>query len=154
MSQNECSNYWWLTDVKMLHVAPLCQSNIETEKQIYSSNLMFLLAPFPCKQSPCSILIEPWETGSTELLRKEKINPSMYFRDLQRQYWHAMPCHATPGKQTVTSTLGVPWLMPALCFFFPPFTPCLYIHPFLSLLPPSDGILPEQLRGVPLLTVT
>lgn len=38
MSHNECGNCRWVTDVKMLHVAPSCQSNTESEKQISSSN--------------------------------------------------------------------------------------------------------------------
>lgn len=58
MSQNEFGNYWWLTDVEKLHVAPLCQSNIETEYLRPIPSLMFHLAPFPCKQSR-RILIEP-----------------------------------------------------------------------------------------------
>lgn len=125
MSQNDCGNYWWLTDVKGLHAAPSCQSNIETEKPI--SSLMFHLAPFPCKQSPRSTSQHPnWALRNGEARHwaaedgenKPVACIAVTSKDSSAMPCRAVPCHATPGKQTVTSTLGGPRLMPALSSFF------------------------------------
>lgn len=104
-------------------------------------SVIFHLALFPCQQSPRSILTEPWETGRhyTVLLRKEKMNPSMYCCDLQGQLCHAMPCHTRLRQASRLSPIPLVALglcQPCPCFFL---TPLYYIHPFLSpsLSPPS-----------------
>lgn len=105
MSPNVCGNEWRLKyiDVEKLHKEPSWQSNIETEKlkSIVHFHCIISLGSISM-QTPCSILIEPWATGRhcTELLRKEKINPSMYSCDLKGQLCRAVPCQASPGKQT------------------------------------------------------
>ena len=87
----------------------------------------------------------------------------MYYCDLQGQLCHAMPCRAMPGYARQPDCHLYPlWpsayasLVLLLFFFF--FYTSYYIHPSLSLslslLPPSDGTRPEQVRGVPPLIAT
>lgn len=131
------------------------------------SSLMFHLALFPCKQSPRSTSQHPnWALRNRQAPQRaaeegeNKPKHVLLWPPRTALPCRAMPCQATPGKQTVTSTLGGPRLMPVLSSFFIFFilTPPFYIHPFLSpslsVLPPSDGTLSEQVGGVPLLTVT
>lgn len=114
------------------------------------SSLMFHLALFPCKQSPRSTSQHPnWALRNRQAPHRaaeegeNKPKHVLLWPPRTALPCHAVPCQATPGKQTVTSTLGGPRLMPALSSFF--FNTSL-LHPSLSLSPSLYLCLPSIWR--------
>lgn len=124
---------------KHLHASQILKLKSKYLRSV--SSLMFHLALSPCRQSLRSTSRHPnWALRNrrhcSELLRKEKINSSMYYCDLQGQLCHAMPRHARLHQASRLSPL--PSLALGLCqpcpgFFFLH----LLLHPSLSLSPPS-----------------